>query len=95
MPCPTCDHTMQSLFPAGESQRWYWCPRCGTLKGETDDGEEPTADRPKLVDRCREFTVKIEADVPQYGEGALKLLGWLQQVGIDEAIRRPEHRRPT
>lgn len=31
MACPKCDSTMQGLCGKAEL-RWYWCPRCGTVK---------------------------------------------------------------
>lgn len=32
MPCPTCDHTMQSVGQLTTGWFLYWCPRCGTLR---------------------------------------------------------------
>ena len=36
MACKTCDHTMQGLGRVECGIRYFWCPRCGTLKAEND-----------------------------------------------------------
>ena len=36
MSCPTCDHTVQrigSMEPPYHRVPLFWCPRCGTVKG--------------------------------------------------------------
>ena len=50
MPCPICDHTMQSLD--GDRFGWWWCPRCGSIKSKQPD-IPPVA--PKLVETVREY----------------------------------------
>jgi hypothetical protein len=40
MPCPTCSHTLQNLGLDQAGRRTFWCPRCGTLKTECQDGFE-------------------------------------------------------
>ena len=32
MSCPTCDHTTQGI-----GNRWFWCPRCGTILNDGDE----------------------------------------------------------
>lgn len=63
MPCPTCDHTMQSFGVLVENgARIYWCPRCGTVK--TDFGEDDKrneTDTPRLPFRVREF-IRLTSD---------------------------------
>ena len=46
MACKTCDHTMTHL-----SDHWFWCPRCGTIKEQLEDGREEWTE-PKLVHRA-------------------------------------------
>lgn len=36
MPCPNCQHTLQSVGPLR-----FWCPRCGTIQME-DSNEMPS-----------------------------------------------------
>lgn len=36
MSCPTCDHTMHNLGLDQAGRRTFWCPRCGTIKTETE-----------------------------------------------------------
>ena len=86
MSCPTCDHTMQQL--PTETQRFFWCPRCGTISFEASFGGESHTP-PKLVERCREFAVQspmVSGD-PKFLSGRL----W-RELGIAEAINRPEER---
>lgn len=71
MACDTCGHTMQSAAPS-----IWWCPRCGSLK----TGAPFAFERPKLVDRCREFEKLI-------GPIAMNV-GWVR-LGIAESIREP------
>ena len=33
MACPTCTHTMHQVI-ASNVRKFFWCPRCGTLKEE-------------------------------------------------------------
>lgn len=58
MACPTCDHTMQSVA-AGV----FWCPRCGTLRLALEDTAVP-----KLVERTREYAVRLGEAVISEGE---------------------------
>ena len=50
MSCPVCSHTMQSLV-----NRYYWCPRCGTIK---DVGAEICA--PRLVGRVHNLIRSLD-----------------------------------
>lgn len=34
MSCQECSHTMQGLGKVESGMRYFWCPRCGTLKGD-------------------------------------------------------------
>jgi Zn-finger nucleic acid-binding protein len=45
MACPTCSHTMQNL--GVESERVFWCPRCGTIK--TVRGERESVEAPRWI----------------------------------------------
>lgn len=61
MPCPTCDHTMQNL--GVESERKFWCPRCGTIK--TVAGEREEIEAPALVQhvaKAEDFTIRTSVD---------------------------------
>ena len=56
MPCPTCDHTMHNL--GVESQRIFWCPRCGTIKTEVDE-QHHVISLPRLCHVAIELTTII------------------------------------
>lgn len=45
MACKTCDHTMTGLGRVESGYRYYWCPRCGTLKAESRNFTDWTAPR--------------------------------------------------
>lgn len=76
MACPTCDHTMNGL-----GDRWFWCPRCGTLRDESENFKASRA--PALVERCRNFEMTNRG------------LNWIElwhQLGIEESINLPDAR---
>ena len=82
MSCKTCDHTMVCLGQIQDGDRYFWCPRCGSLKRvvPADVGGGEDTDAPRLVDRCREF----EAWCPQGDK-------WVT-MGIAESIHVPGER---
>jgi hypothetical protein len=83
MPCPTCEHTMQSV---GESVAW--CPRCGTIQGNWEAGQPP-----KLVQRCRDFAARaFDSDLLTGVDSVLALAEW-QSCGVDESINPVVDRR--
>ena len=82
MSCPTCDHTMQKVGVFDDNGPTFWCPRCGTLRVDTQAGE--FVDRPKLVDRCREFGGKMNC--------AADWTIWVM-IGVEESIFVPGERR--
>ena len=58
MACPVCDHTMQWVV-GSNVRKFYWCPRCGTLKEENlifkeDDELREGWESPYLVGRVQE-----------------------------------------
>ena len=82
MPCPVCDGTMQCLTLSGASGKAiYWCPRCGTLRFRSHDGDWTEDESPKLVERCQRFeeTALRAEDRPEW-----------DRLGIHEAIRVKE-----
>lgn len=86
MACPTCDHTMQNL--GGTAHKYFWCPRCGTLREGTDSKMEFRRDTtPLLVNRVRRFGTDIAC------KGEAMLAYWIQH-GIAESINLPNN-RPT
>lgn len=76
MSCPNCDHTMQQI----DVSKYFWCPRCGTLKPE--DG---FAETPKLVLRCRDFEHFVNEDLS---------VAW-HRLGIEESINPPGNRKES
>ncbi len=82
MSCPTCDGTMQSLV--SEPSPIWWCDRCGTLKTLTADPAFPA--RPMLVSRVRRLHTGFAVRSPERAR--------MMQLGITEAIYRPEEREP-
>ena len=51
MPCPICNHTVQSL---SGNLGLFWCPRCGTLLKVAGDFQEHEAPRwTKLISEAR------------------------------------------
>ena len=76
MACPTCDHTMDRVCD-GPCQGIFHCPRCGTLKTDSD------VYAPKLVGRCRNFGAFLAS-------GTAREL-WVRE-GIAESINVPGER---
>lgn len=35
MPCDICGHTLQKVAGCAETQRTFWCARCGSIMEET------------------------------------------------------------
>jgi hypothetical protein len=64
----------------------FWCPRCGTICGQTDipQGDRPQA--PKLVERCREFEKSLVA------AGMMTDVQPWRTLGIAESIHPPADR---
>lgn len=85
MSCPTCDHTMQTLFVDRE-RSIYWCPRCGTLRSVLFEHEDDSV--PFLISRCREFQRNhlAEATINSHDYRA-----W-RRLGIEESINVPDER---
>lgn len=92
MSCTTCDHTMDCLSPSDLVRPGiFWCPRCGTVKFQTDIPQSGPVYVPKLVERCRQFTKWVNSA----GLGKFFPEGILQELhrlGIAESIHRPEDR---
>ena len=87
MPCPTCTATMQSLGKVEAGFKYYYCPRCGTLKMDDNDYEQ--SEIPMLVKRTRKI-VEMLAD-----PGQLVAHEELRLAGILECVYRPEERVAT
>lgn len=75
MACPTCDTTMQRIG-AGSDIKYYWCPRCGTLRVVSMTVQEDGI--PTLISRVRLVRVKDQDE-------------W-NRLGIEEAINLPNNR---
>ncbi len=72
MACPVCEHTMHNVGVMPEPYTkvpLFWCPRCGTLKGNvvTEENESPSIVRwacslleDVSIPECRE-SVALEA----------------------------------
>lgn len=87
MSCPTCGHTMQSLGMMEMSAiRYFWCPRCGTLKSERCGHD--FIESPKLVERCREFG---KNHLAEHTVSIKDFKAWTG-LGIAESINTPEDR---
>ncbi len=86
MACPTCSHTMQCVTaPSFGVIGVFWCPRCGTIKRQTDTPNGDTAEVPKLVERCREF-------YPHWVMLSDPAANAWRRLGIAESINTPEGR---
>jgi phage FluMu protein Com len=85
MPCPTCNHTLQSL--GGPYRRW-WCPRCGTLTEDIVEGSFRRYDMPTVVQRIRNFVAMIA----NTSEGRW-LRDEMDKMGVLEAVHAPGERR--
>ena len=83
MPCPTCDHTLQTINRVDGEDTILHCPRCGTLQVVFEWRTETYV--PKLVERCRQFATGLEMDK------ASDYSSW-QRLGIAESINLPEGR---
>lgn len=91
MSCPTCTHTMTPLGVVDGNFKYFWCPRCGTIRAVLMNQKEQDS-VPKLVERCRQFRAKVlnTMDVP----GRVFRLEEWRRLGIAESINVPEE-RPT
>lgn len=78
MACPTCDHTMQCVSHRDDLQT-YHCPRCGTVKVEDANDDNPLVYVPKLVGRVIEFAGKLTDEHQE-------LIAEFERIGIREAI---------
>lgn len=58
MACPTCDHTLQTVF-ADKVRTVRWCPRCGTLQSVLCGHEDTAA--PKVVECLRSFARSVSS----------------------------------
>lgn len=92
MPCPTCDHTLES-FEAPAPFRYYHCPRCGTsvirdATGKLDD----TVHVSKLVGRVRGLLATAKQHLADGHEDARGFLAVFHQRGVTEAVFKPEDR---
>jgi hypothetical protein len=87
MACPTCGETMKNLGGSPPAQRYFWCPRCGTLKRDDPLSGDIFNEAPKLVERCREF------ERTGFGVNiADKIREAWRRLGIAEAINTPASR---
>jgi len=59
MACKTCDHTMQGLGKVESGARYFWCPRCGTLKEEGRGREQ--SDVPRAWTRAMKVLRRLVA----------------------------------
>ena len=91
MPCPTCDHTMQSLgAPPGRLQ-WFWCPRCGTIR--EGHSEQNPASVPFLVLHARKlvaFAFGVLPKLPSDDQPGL----YYRAAAVDESIFLADQRVP-
>lgn len=77
MSCPTCEYTMHGLGKVPGGNRVFWCPRCGTLREQTDDGVATNDRPPSLPKRVQAFLMQAELT-----DGNRKLA---HVVGLNEA----------
>ena len=69
MACEVCDSTVQNLGLATSGARVFWCPRCGSLKTESENFSE--TEKPSLVKRIEDLALiptddGILVTVPQW-----------------------------
>jgi uncharacterized C2H2 Zn-finger protein len=86
MPCPNCDHTMQSISQPSAWTIIYWCPRCGTLRRSNAAYGRDEDEAPLLLARSRELSVAIER------HATLLLHYHANEIGFYEACMLPEQR---
>lgn len=62
MSCRTCDHTMQGLGKVVGGLYYFWCPYCGTLKGEyrDEDNEQMSWSPPAGWGRAIDVLLRLE-----------------------------------
>ena len=85
MPCPTCDHTLESLGRSDRGDVFFLCPRCGTVKVDALENHGDKVYVPKLVERCREF----ERTFPPGNPPSVSYSREWERLGIAEAINPP------
>lgn len=84
MSCPTCDHTLQTVF-MDRLRTIRHCPRCGTMVSEMFGHTEVTM--PKLIERHRELIGMIEP-----GPVSRWLREALHKTGVSESVLPPGKR---
>jgi hypothetical protein len=93
MACPTCGHTMQTLYHDRTLTRW-WCQRCGTIKNRliaSDGIADEAAEVPVLVERCRRMEEQLIVLTEGAGDANDCRLEF-ERLGIAEAINAPDLR---
>lgn len=104
MPCPTCDHTLQTVLDDGNRTIRH-CPRCGTMVNDAYGWQDVVT--PSLVKRQRDFVRLIEpAELERWlqtnkerlAEGlAVNLARFFREAlhtsGVTESVL-PAHERP-
>lgn len=89
MACQVCSHTMHKVGVMPEPYTGvplFWCPRCGTLKGNVVAEEYAMTvanDVPKLVGRVIEFGRLLRDDQMYSGDMLIKEF---ERLGIRESI---------
>jgi hypothetical protein len=93
MPCPNCDHTMQSISQPSAWTIIYWCPRCGTLRRSNAADGRDEDEAPLLLARSRELSVAIERHATLFPAAReVELHYRANEVGFYEACMLPEQR---
>ena len=79
---------MTCLGQIEDGDRYFWCPRCGSLKRMVPCGGEDT-DAPGLVNRCRVFEAWCAEGIGWKDTNTFKK--WFG-IGIAESINVPGER---
>lgn len=80
MACPTCAHTMQCL-----EGRWFWCPRCGSIKRDTLHVNDA---KPDVIERIRDFVRMLD-----HTPAGRWLRDEMHKCGVLESVHVPGERR--
>ena len=80
MACSTCDHTMHGL-----GERWFWCPRCGTILNA--ENREHTVSIPSGVGHARSWLMQTRSVTSQHAIRVLTpmLLSPTERENLEDA----------
>lgn len=94
MPCPTCDHTMHNFNAHDNTQKIFWCPRCGTLKTVRlhDGAEIESSEVPTQVRLLGDAAMFVRRMAYMLTGAAIhdQAMAWLRKHNLEGSVLRDE-----